>query len=130
LAEARGYEAMPLGAALWSLDRATVDWREASRMVGDRADTVIEHRAMGSFTLADVTMQVTTSITISTTSAGSWATGAARPSREPRAGSALWGDWVRAGSGGGGIRGVMVRRPRGALERASKSAEEGPRTPR
>ena len=58
LAEARGYEAMPLGAALWSLDRATVDWREASRMVGDRADTVIEHRAMGSFTLADVTTQV------------------------------------------------------------------------
>jgi hypothetical protein len=58
LAESRRYEAMPLGAALWSLDRAAVDWREASRMVGDRADAVIEHQAMGGFTLTDVTRHV------------------------------------------------------------------------
>jgi hypothetical protein len=58
LAEARRYEAMPVGAALWSLARATADWGEASRMVGDTVGVVIEHEAMGSFTLADVTRQV------------------------------------------------------------------------
>ena len=58
LAEARRYEAVPLGAALWSLARATADWREASGMVDDPLDVVIEHQAMGSFTLGDVTRQV------------------------------------------------------------------------
>jgi hypothetical protein len=58
LAKARRYEAMPVGAALWSLARATADMREASRMVGDSGGVVIEHQAMGSFTLADVTRQV------------------------------------------------------------------------
>ena len=58
LAEARRYEAMPVGAALWSLARATADMREASRMVGDNVDVVIEHQAMGSYTLSDVTRQV------------------------------------------------------------------------
>ena len=55
LAEARGYEAMPVGAALWSLARATGDWQEALRMIGERSDVVIEHPAMGSYTVADVT---------------------------------------------------------------------------
>jgi hypothetical protein len=58
LSEARGYEAMVLGAALWSLARATGDWREARRMIGERSEVVLEHPAMGSFTVADVTRQV------------------------------------------------------------------------
>jgi hypothetical protein len=58
LSEARGYKAMPLGTAIWSLARATGDWREARRMIGERGDVVLEHPAMGSFTLADVTRQV------------------------------------------------------------------------
>jgi hypothetical protein len=58
LAEARGYEAMPVGAALWSLARATGDWQEALRMIGERSDVALEHPAMGPFTVADVTRQV------------------------------------------------------------------------
>jgi|ERR1700733_444275 hypothetical protein len=58
LSQARGYEAMPLSAALWSLARATGDWREARLMIGERSDVVLEHPAMGSFTVADVTRQV------------------------------------------------------------------------
>ena len=58
LARARNYAGTPVGAALWSLGRATGDWREAVRMAGERSDVVIEHQAMGSFTLDDVTRQV------------------------------------------------------------------------
>jgi hypothetical protein len=58
LAEARGYEAMPVGAALWSLTRAIGDWQEAVRMIGDRSDVVLAHPAMGPYTMADVTRQV------------------------------------------------------------------------
>jgi hypothetical protein len=58
LAKVRGYEAMPIGAALWSLARATADWQEAWRMRGEQNDVVIEHPVMGSFTVADVTRQV------------------------------------------------------------------------
>jgi hypothetical protein len=58
LSEARGYEAMPVRAAFWSLARATGDWHEARRMIGERSDVVVEHPAMGSFTVADVTRQV------------------------------------------------------------------------
>ncbi|HEX4220333.1 MAG TPA: hypothetical protein VHZ02_18305 [Acidimicrobiales bacterium] len=58
LSEVRGYEAMPVGAALWSLARATGDWREATRLVGARRDIVVEHPTMGSFTVTDVTRQV------------------------------------------------------------------------
>ena len=58
LSEARGYEAMPVGAAFWSLARSTGDWHEARRMIGERSDVVVEHPAMGSFTVADVTRQV------------------------------------------------------------------------
>jgi hypothetical protein len=58
LAEAHGYESMPVGAALWSLARATGDWREASLMIGEQSDVAFEHPAMGTYTVADVTRQV------------------------------------------------------------------------
>jgi hypothetical protein len=58
LAEARGYESMPVGAALWSLARAIGDWHDASLMIGGRRDVAFEHPAMGSYTVADVTRQV------------------------------------------------------------------------
>jgi hypothetical protein len=58
LAEARGYEVMPLDAALWSLARAIGDWQEALLMIGDRSDVAFEHPTMGSYTVADVTRQV------------------------------------------------------------------------
>ena len=58
LAEARGYDSMPVGAALWSLGRATGDWQEALRMIGEGSDVAFEHLAMGSYTVADVTTQV------------------------------------------------------------------------
>jgi len=58
LAEARGYDSMPVGAALWSLGRATGDWQEALPMIGERSDVAFEHPAMGSYTVADVTTQV------------------------------------------------------------------------
>ncbi len=58
LAEARGYETMPMSAALWSLARATGDWHEALRTLGEGSDVVIEHPTMGSYTVADVTRQV------------------------------------------------------------------------
>jgi hypothetical protein len=58
LAEARAYEATPVGAALWSLGRAIGDWQEAVRMMGERRDVVLEHPAMGTYTVADVTRQV------------------------------------------------------------------------
>jgi hypothetical protein len=58
LAEVRGYESMPVGAAVWSLARAIGDWKEASLMIGERSDVTFEHPAMGSYTVADVTRQV------------------------------------------------------------------------
>jgi hypothetical protein len=58
LAAARGYEVVPVDAALWSLARAIGDWQEALRMIGERSDVALEHPAMGSYTVADVTRQV------------------------------------------------------------------------
>lgn len=58
LAQARNYDDMPVGAALWSLARAITDWQEASRMMGQRDGVVIEHPVMGGFSVTDVTRQV------------------------------------------------------------------------
>jgi hypothetical protein len=58
LAEARGYDSMPVGAALWSLARATGDWHEALSMIDGRVDVSFEHPTMGSYTVADVARQV------------------------------------------------------------------------
>jgi hypothetical protein len=58
LAEARGYDSMPVGAALWSLARATGDWHEALSMIDGRVAVAFEHPTMGSYTVADVARQV------------------------------------------------------------------------
>lgn len=58
LAAARGYDSMPVGAALWSLARATGDWQEALSMIGQRKGVAFEHPVMGSYTVADVARQV------------------------------------------------------------------------
>lgn len=58
LAEARGYDSMPVGAALWSLARATGDWQKALGLIGERSAVALEHPTMGSYTVADVTRQV------------------------------------------------------------------------
>lgn len=53
LARARVYEGVPIQAALWSLQRAVDDWREALRLAVDE-DVVLVHPERGQQTALDI----------------------------------------------------------------------------
>lgn len=53
LGEALGYSSMPIEAALWSLERAVLDWRAAERLAA-KADIRLDHPEQGDVSLSGV----------------------------------------------------------------------------
>ena len=58
LAKSRGYDSLPLRAALWTLDRATADWRAARSLAASKFGAVLHHPEMGDQSLDEVVLQV------------------------------------------------------------------------